>query len=63
MPACPRILAEEALDFVRFVKARHADATRAFAHVEEARVHRRSHPGEVMTVTIEEWEELIGGEG
>ena len=60
----PGPLAEEALDFVRFLKARHAEASRADAYpAEESRIQFRCHLGDVANVTLEEWEELICGEG
>ncbi len=63
----PEPLAEEALDFVRFMKARYAEASRAAMHpVEESRIQWRCHLGDVANETLEEWEgweELISGEG
>lgn len=56
----PEALAQEALDFVLFVKNRHAEDQFLWAQVEQAQRHRAEHPEEVMTVTAEEWEKLTG---
>lgn len=52
----PETLAQEALDFVMFVKARHAEEAALWSRVEEARAHRAEHPEEVMEATADEWE-------
>ncbi len=51
----PEPIAEQVLDFVMFVKARHAEETFLWQQVEATRAYRRRHPEEVMTVTAEEW--------
>jgi hypothetical protein len=54
----PEPLAQETLDFLLFVKSRHAEEQFLWAQVEETLKYRREHPEEVMTVTAEEFERL-----
>jgi hypothetical protein len=54
----PEPLAQEALDFVLFVKSRHAEEKFLWSQVEETEKHRREHPEEVMTVTADEFDRL-----
>ncbi len=58
----PEPLAQEALDFILFVKARHADEKFLWAQVEETQRHRKDHPDEVMTATADEWDRLTAGD-
>jgi hypothetical protein len=58
----PEPLAREALDFILFVKDRHAEEQFLWAQVEETRRHRAEHPDEVTTVTADEWDRLTGGD-
>jgi hypothetical protein len=51
-------LAQEALDFVLFVKNRHAEEQFLWSKVEETQKDWREHPEEVMTVTAEELDRL-----
>jgi len=52
----PEPIAAEVLDFVLFMKARHAEDAFLWQQVEAARARRREHPEEVTTVTAEEWD-------
>jgi hypothetical protein len=54
----PEPLAQETLDFVLFVKNRHAEEQFLWEKVEETERYRREHPEDVMTVTVEEFERL-----
>jgi hypothetical protein len=58
----PESIAQEALDFVLFVKARHAEEKFLWAQVEETQRHREAHPEEVMTVTADEWDRLTSSD-
>ncbi len=52
----PEALAEEAFDFILFMKARRAEESFLWQQIEETRSYRQQHPEEVMTVTSEEWD-------
>lgn len=52
----PEPIAAQVLDFVMFVKARHAEEAYLWQQVEATRVYRREHPEDVITVTAEEWD-------
>jgi hypothetical protein len=54
----PEPIAAEVLDFVFFVKARHAEDAFLWQQVEVARDRRRAHPEEVVTVTAAEWDAM-----
>lgn len=52
----PDALAQEALDFILFVKARHAEEQHLWAEVERTRAHRAEHPEEVVVATADEFD-------
>jgi hypothetical protein len=58
----PDPLAQEALDFILFVKARHAEENYLCTQVEETQRHRQAHPDEVVTATADEWDRLTADE-
>jgi len=59
----PEPLAQEALDFILFMKSRRAEDQFLWSQVEETRRHRADHPEEVMTVSADEWDRLTADEG
>lgn len=54
----PESLAEEVFDFVLFTKSRRAEEEFLWKQARETQDYRRQHPGDVMTVTPEEWDTL-----
>ena len=60
--ALPDALAEEVIDFIIFVKDRHAEDAYLWQQVEAAQAHRDRHPEDVRTVTVDELEALTGPE-
>jgi len=51
----PENLATEVLDFIQFLKARRAEEAFLWQQVEGTRIYRQEHPGDVQTVTADEW--------
>lgn len=54
----PDGLAAEVLDFVLFLKQRHAEEQFLWQQVEASREYRSRNPDDIQTVTAEEWERL-----
>lgn len=57
--ALPARLAEEVLDFILFVKSRHAEEVYLWQQIETTYAYRTQHPETVTTVTVQEWQEAM----
>jgi hypothetical protein len=57
----PEPIVAEVLDFVLFVKARHNEEAFLWQQVTTTQARRDQRPGEVQTVTAEEWDALTAG--
>ncbi len=55
----PVRLAEEVLDFILFVKSRHAEELHLWQQIETTYAYRKQHPESVTTVTVKQWEEAM----
>ena len=53
--ALPENLATEVLDFIQFLKVRRAEDAFLWRQVEVTRTYRQEYPGDVQTVTVDEW--------
>lgn len=58
----PADLAAEVIDFIVFLKARRAEEADLWREVEAAHSRRDANPGDVRTVTLDEWDAVSGGE-
>jgi len=56
--ALPEALAAEVVDFILFLRDRHAEETYLWQKVEATHAHRQRHPDDVHTVNVDELEFL-----